>query len=172
MALSLPLWSRVISGESESKEEIRGMWVLWGVWSRSGLFSENNHCNYRRGSDVAKTDNAMENCENFNLFKLNFQLKMCGVRVWQKRFSVLAQRKRFTLWKWVISEAIGGELYRGDSPVSTNTIQRINNSSAKSTTKSEPDKEPPQWPGWDAKSLWNCVHSEDLDKIPSDCKIQ
>ena len=28
--------------------------------------------NYRRGSDVAKTDNVTENCENFNLFKLNF----------------------------------------------------------------------------------------------------
>ena len=40
--------------------------------------------NYRRGSDVAKTDNVTENCENFNLFKLNFQLRMCGVRE-QKR---------------------------------------------------------------------------------------
>ena len=43
-----------------------------------------------------------------------------------------------------------------DSPVSTKAIQGINNSSAKSTTKSELDKEPPPWPGCDAKSLWNC----------------
>ena len=98
------------------------------------------------------TDNTTQNCGIFNAFKLNSS-KMCGVRG-QKRFSVLAQRKRFTLWKWVISEAIGGELYRSDSPVSTNTIQGINNGSAKSTTKSEPDKEP-QWPGCDAK--WNSL---------------
>ena len=50
--------------------------------------------NYCRGSDVAKTDNETENCENSNLFKLNFHLRMCGVRE-QKRLQCFDTKEAF-----------------------------------------------------------------------------
>ena len=57
--------------------------------------------------------------------------------------------------------------------MSTNTIQRINNSSAKSTTKSEPGQRTPSVARLGCKiTVKLCPFSEDLDKIPSDCKIQ
>ena len=129
----------------------------WDVWSRSGLFRENNQT-IIAGEVTSLKQTMQRKIVKILIYSNWISSSECVVSESKNAFSILTQRKRFTLWKWVISEAIGGELlYRGDSSVSTNTIQRINNSSAKSTTKSEPDKEPPQWPGCcDAKSLWNC----------------
>ena len=140
----------------------RGGWISerrsqrWDVWPSRGLFRENNQT-IIAGEVTSLKQTMKRKIVKILIYSNWIFISECVVSESKNAFSVLTQRKRFTLWKWVISEAIGGELYRGDSSVSTNTIQRINNSLAKSTTKSDPDKEPPQWPGCcDAKSLWNC----------------
>ncbi len=139
------------SGESETERRSEDC----DVWPRSGLCSGKTITTIIAG-EVTELKQTMQRKIAKILIYSNWIFDSKCVVSGSKNAKVFWHKGSVSLFESESSQKLLEENCiedRGDSPVSTNTIQRINNGSAKSTTKSEPDKEPPQWPGCDAKSL-------------------